>query len=97
MATQSKKEMSVYLGSFSLALILFGEFLGLVGLTRVSLFVKMMVRAGLLFALISFVLSLAYSFTTPMPPETRKTVRVIQLITAIVAILATILFIFGWI
>ena len=96
MAIKNKKEMSMYLGAFSLALVVFGEFLGLIGLTRVSLFVRMMTRAGLIFALISFVLSLGYSLTTPMTPETRKTTRVIQLMVVIMAFIAVFLLSIGW-
>ena len=84
----NNKNFSLSLGSFSLAVFVFAKLIFLMRLN--SLVISALVTAGLCFTSVALISSLIYSLITPMPPETKQTVRGIQA-TAILVLIISLL------
>ena len=82
----SNKDSSLALGSFSLAVFIIAKLIFL--LRIVSIVVSALVTAGLGFALVSLIISLVQSFTTPMSPDTKRMVHGVQIAAILVFIIS---------
>jgi|GEM_PF-6797348 len=79
----NNRNLSLALCSFSLAVFILAKLGFLLGLNG-NIFISALATVGLGFALVSLVVSLVYSFITPMSVETRKMVRGVQIASIIV-------------
>lgn len=82
----NNRNLSLALGSFSLAVFVFAKLSFLIGLNN-SMFMSALVTAGLVFAFITLIASLAHSFT-PVSADTKRIVRGVQAAAIIVLIVS---------
>lgn len=82
------RNLSLALGSLSLATFVFSKLIFLMGITTTSVVVSAMVTASLGFAVVSLAVSIIHSFTTAMTPDTKRLVRGIQIAATLVLIIS---------
>ena len=82
----SNKNLSLTLGSFSLAVFVFAKLIFLMQIN--SIIVSALVTAGLGFALVALIVSLIHSFTTPILPETKRMIHGVQIAAILVLIIS---------
>lgn len=85
---QNKKEASIYFSSFSLAIFVVAKLSAMLGITGLSIVTTGLVTIGLVFAVISLILSFVYSLTSALNPNTRHLVEGLQIATIIVIIIS---------
>ena len=82
------RNLSLSLGSFSLAVFVIAKLGFLMHVNSSSMVMQGLVTAGLGFALVSLTVSLVNSFVVAMSPETKRLVRGVQAAAAVVLIVS---------
>ena len=82
----SNRNLSLALGSFSLAVFIFAKLIFLMRIN--SMVMSALTTAGLGFAVVALIVSLVQSLTTPMSPETRRLVQGVQIAAILVLIIS---------
>ncbi|MBQ3293459.1 hypothetical protein IJG93_04180 [Candidatus Saccharibacteria bacterium] len=84
----NNRNISLSLGSFSLAVFVIAKLGFLTHVNSSSMVIQGLVTAGLGFAVISLIVSLVNSFVIAMSPETKRLVRGIQAAAILVLIIS---------
>ena len=85
---QNRREVSIYLSSFSLAVFVVAKLAKMMGITGLSIITMGMVTTGIVFGALALILSFVYSISSALTPETRRMVTGLQLATVIVIIVS---------